>query len=177
MNILLNALNKSKTNKELLSFYDEKDNNNEFYIGYVSMIFNDSFLISSFDQEGEPDGYILIRYVDIYKIEKDTLHLKKFSSLYTGEKENFFENESTTNDGIDYLLLKLKSENCLLSIKLIYQDYITGFLSRFDDEFIIIEMYTNLGISNGKVIIKYEDIQSLAFGRKEEKTIFKLIKR
>lgn len=183
MNILLiNKLKDIKKDKSLISIYDDKDSISSFYIGYVIEIFTDSILILSLDEFEQEDGYVLIRFVDIFKIEKDTIYLKKASAIIRiadvpNLKFKILEKDALLENGIDTIILKCNKENKLISIKSIYMDIITGFIKEYDADFIILETYLNTGENNGIAIIKYEDIQSLAFDRSDELSLLTRIKR
>ncbi|MDL2306276.1 hypothetical protein LJC72_13250 [Bacteroides sp. OttesenSCG-928-D19] len=110
--------------------------------------------------------------IDLFKIEIDTPYLKK---IIPHLKKNTILQNKVQTDGIDYLLKECKSTNKILSLKLIYQDYISGSIISYDNNYVVIKTYTQLGEYRGKSIVKYEDIQNLAFERKEEKIISKLM--
>lgn len=180
--LLIKELKKIKKNKSLISVYDNKDDISSFYIGYVIEIFSDSMLILSLDEFGQEDGYILSRLVDIFKIEKDSIYLNKASSIIRmtnipDTKFKVLKKDDLLESGIDSIIAKCNREKKLISIQSIYMDCITGFIKEYDEDFISIETYQNTGENNGIAIIKYEDIQSLAFDRSEELSRLSLIKR
>lgn len=182
MNMLfIKELKNIKKNKSLISVYDDKDDISSFYVGYVIEIFSDSILILSLDEFEQEDGYILTRFIDIFKIEKDSIYLNKVSSIIRminipDVKFKILKKDDLLDNGIDTIIRKCNKEKKLLSIKSIYMDYITGFIKEYDEEFILLKVYQNTGENNGIVIMKYEDIQSLAFDRKEELSRLSLIK-
>lgn len=142
-------------------------------------------LILSLDEFGQEDGYILSRLVDIFKIEKDSIYLNKASSIIRmtnilDTKFKVLKKDELLESGIDSIIAKCDRDKKLISIQSIYMDYITGFIKEYDEDFILcilIETYQNTGENNGIAIIKYEDIQSLAFDRSEELSYLSLIKR
>lgn len=102
--LLNELLDKSEKKQTLLSIYDNRDDIDKFYIGYIVEIFDDSFLLYSYDENGEEDGYFLIRLVDIFKIEKESAYLnglnilvKQNASTDRGQN-NMFKNDE--KDGI-----------------------------------------------------------------------------
>jgi hypothetical protein len=180
--LLIKELNNSRKKRELISVYDDKEDITNFYIGYIVEVFSNSILILSLDEFEQEDGYVLIRFADIFKIEKDSIYLDKVSSIIKTKKIpelkfKLFRKDELLENGIDAVIAKCQKEKRLLSIKLIYMDYITGFIKKYDDDFIILEAYRNTGKDNGTVIIKYEDIQSLAFDRSEELSCLSLIEK
>lgn len=180
--LLIKELKNIKKDKSLISVYDDKDNISSFYIGYVIDIFLDSILILSLDELQQEDGYILIRFVDIFKIEKDSIYLTRVSSIINvgsihSAKFKLLEKGDLLKNGIDTIIAFCNKDKKLISIKSIYMDYVTGFIKKSDEDFILIETYQNTGKNNGIAIIKREDIQSLAFDRKEELSCLSQIKR
>lgn len=180
--LLIKELKNIKKDKSLISVYDDKDDISSFYIGYVIEIFLDSILILSLDEFEQEDGYILIRFVDIFKIEKDSIYLNRVSSITSmasigSTKFKVLKKGDLLENGIDTIIAFCNKNKKLISIKSIYMDYITGFIKESDEDFILIETYQNTGECNGIAIIKYEDIQSLAFDRREELSRLSLISK
>lgn len=79
---LLNVLLEESQKKQLLlSIYDNRNDIDKFYVGYIVNLYDDSILIYSYNENGEGDGYLLIRLVDIYKIEKESDYLNSLNIL------------------------------------------------------------------------------------------------
>ncbi len=179
MNLLKDFFDDSKKKNSLLSIYDNKNEIDKFYVGYVVDLFDDSILLYSFDENGEKDGYLLIRLVDIFKIEKESIYLNNLSflikqnELINKKQSKRFKKES--KDGIISISSMCQKNKILLTIKLIYEDYLTGYIVGEDNEYFLIETYSNDGLQNGYNLIEYRDIQNLHFAGKEEENLIKLI--
>jgi len=182
-NTLIECFEESKEKESIISIFDEKDNIGNFHVGYVKEIFENSILIQSYNKYGMTDGLILIRLVDIFKVEKETEYLMKrmmpaIKYHYSSdEKQLDFVTTSQFNDGIQSLIDCCKNNNILISIKLIYSDYVTGYIIEYDDENLLIKTYSEYGVYVGNTFIKYEDILSIACDRQEERIISLLINR
>ena len=174
INIFLKELNKSKDNQQLLPFYDDKNDLAIFHVGYIQSIFYDSILILTINEIGLEDGCVLLRFEDIYKVEKRSRYLDKMSVPKYSNKSSCLEPLSSKN-GIYTVIEYCKISKILLSVKLIYQDYLIGFIEKSDDEIVLLSKYTKTGDFDGDVFIKIEDIQSFAFSREEENSLLKLI--
>ena len=179
--LLGDLFDESKRNNTILSIYDNKNETEKFYAGYIVEIFDDSILMHSFNENGEGDGYLLIRKVDIFKIEWESIYLNNLNFLVKqndhiyDEQHNKFRREGI--NGISEIISICKEYKILLTIKLIYEDYITGYIVEEDDEYFIVEIYSTDGMRNGYNLIEYRDIQNLHFEGKEEYNLVKLLNR
>lgn len=178
--LLYNLLNESQEKECLLSIYDNKNDIDKFYVGYVVEIFDDSILLYSYNENGEEDGYLLIRLVDIFKIEKGSLYLTSFSYLIkqndsTNRKQNW-KVKNSWEEGIAEIISMCHEQKVLVTIKLIYEVFIVGYVIEKDDDFLLIEEYSKSGMQDGHNLIYFRDIQNIHFEGKEEKNIIKLIK-
>jgi hypothetical protein len=178
-NLLKQIINNSKTNKTLLSIYYDRDKVENFYVGYVAEVYEDSILLYTYDEYGVYDGYLLVRLVEIFKIGKESIYLNKLSFLISQNKH--VEEEQILNfkedgvEGIVDVISICRKNNFLVNINLIYTDYVIGFVTKEDDESFLIETYSNNGIFDGYTLIKYTDIQNVHFKGKEEINIVQLI--
>jgi hypothetical protein len=179
--LLKKIINESKKHKLLLSVYDDRREVDNFYVGYVVEVFEDSILLDSFNENGDNDGCILIRLVDIFKIEKGSTYLKNLAfitnQLISGavQQQRSFKEEG--KDGIVDVISACRKNKILVTVKLIYTDYIIGFITEEDEERYLIETYSKNGMCQGYSLIEYKDIQNIHFEGKEEKNILKLIER
>jgi hypothetical protein len=180
-NLLKKIINESKKKKLLLSVYDNRSEVDNFYVGYVIEVFEDSILLYSLNEDGDNDGYILIRLADIFKIEKGSTYLKNLAFITNPlisdsvQQQRSFKEEG--KEGIVDITSVCKKNKILVTIKLIYTDYIIGFITEEDEERYLIETYSKNGICQGYSLIEYKDIQNVHFEGKEEKNILKLIER
>ena len=127
-----------------------------------------------FDEMGVDDGFILLRFEDFFKIEKGSLYLKQLL------KKSYFHPDFTLlsekkglihKDGINSMIDTCKSYSILVTIQLIYGDYITGIISDYDGKALSITVYSVQGFCAGVVLIKKEDIRGIAFERNKEREI------
>ena len=179
-NIMINCFEESKLKQILISIFDDKDNVEDYHIGFVIEIFENSILIQTYDAYGNNDGLVLIRFIDIFKVEKETEYHKKMLSIITNqirsnEKQFDFIIDKKDNDGIHNVIVHCKNNNILLTIKLIYAYYITGFIFQYDNQILQIKTYSKYGKYLGDTFIKFEDIMGIAYGRQEEIFTNKLI--
>lgn len=178
--LLNELLGESQKKQTLLSIYDNKDDIDKFYVGYIVEIFDDSILLYSYDENGEEDGYLLIRLVDIFKIEKESAYLNGLNILVkqkdstNREQNNKFRNDG--KEGIAEVISVCHEKRILVTIKLIYEDFIAGYIVEKDDEYLLIEKYSKNRARDGYNLIWFRDIQNIHFDGKEEKNLIKLLK-
>lgn len=178
---LLNALlNESQKKETLLSIYDNKNDIDKFYVGYVVEIFDDSILLYSYDENGEEDGYLSIRLVDIFKIEKASIYLTNLNYLVEQKSltniKQIWEVKNNREEGIAEIVSVCHQQKILVTIKLIYEDFIVGYIVEEDDDFLLIEKCSKNGMQDGYNLIWFRDIQNIHFEGKEEKNLIKLLK-
>lgn len=178
--LLNDLLDESQMKQTLLSIYDNKNDIDKFYVGYVAEIFDDSILIFSYNENGEEDGYLLIRLVDIFKIEKESIYLDSLNILIkqnvsSGGRQNK-KFKKGGEGGIAEITSICHEQKILVSMKLIYEDFIAGYVVKEDDEYLLIEKYSKNGMRDGYSLIWFSDIQNIHFDGKEEKNLIKLLK-
>jgi hypothetical protein len=174
-NLIRNVFEESKKTKLLLSIYQDCNDINKFFVGYVLEIFQDSILIDIFDEYGKNDGYLLLRLMDIIKVEKDSIYLNNLNKFIFIENAKLDTLTAKGQNGIVDIISLCRKNNILLTIELIYDDFIIGFVSDEDDDYYQIETYSKDGLYQGKTFIKYTDIQRLHFLGNEEKNLLTLI--
>ena len=178
--LLNELLDESERKQTLLSIYDNRDDIDKFYVGYIVEIFDDSILLYSYDENGEEDGCLLIRLVDIFKIEKESAYLNGLNILVKQNAStdrglnNKFKNDE--KEGIAEVVSVCHEKKILVTVKLIYEDFIAGYIVGKDDEYLLIEKYSKNGARDGYNLIWCRDIQNIHFDGKEEKNLIKLLK-
>ncbi|MBC8592940.1 hypothetical protein H8744_06660 [Oscillospiraceae bacterium N12] len=170
----MEILKQSRQERGILAFYDNVDDASCFIVGYVEVLFKNALLVATFDEMGVDDGFILLRFEDFFKIEKGSLYLKQLL------KKSYFHPDFTLlsekkglihKDGINSMIDTCKSYSILVTIQLIYGDYITGIISDYDGKALSITVYSVQGFCAGVVLIKKEDIRGIAFERNKEREI------
>ena len=175
-------LEESRQKRKLLSIYDDKNDIYSFRVGIVIMMFSDSVLIVQFNKRGESNGYILLRLVDIFKIEEDTKYLIRWSALLSLETDFVpFQTGSVPyprwieDYGIDYIIEMCNIEKKMVTIWLIYEDSFTGFITYYNGNELLVSVYTDQGIFDGVTVVEYKNIRSLAFASANERAVMRMI--
>ena len=175
-------LEESRQKRKLLSIYDDKNDIYSFRVGIVIMMFSDSVLIVQFNKRGESNGYILLRLVDIFKIEEDTKYLIRWSALLSLETDFVpFQTSSVPNPrwieeyGIDYIIEMCNIEKKMVTIWLIYEDSFTGFITYYNGNELLVSVYSDQGIFDGVTVVEYKNIRSLAFDSADERAVMRMI--
>ena len=63
-----------------------------------------------------------------------------------------------------------------MTVKLIYEDFVAGYIVGKDEEYLLIEKHSKNGARDGYNLIWFRDIQNIHFDGKEEKHLIKLLK-
>ena len=179
-NILSDICKASQKNKEIISIYSGGDPD-RFSVGYIKHVYKDALILHAFDNYGDDDGILLIRLEDINKIERQTAYLNKIRLLIDPEEflrsasgTMCFDESNGSNDcGIYSVLVRCLDEGILLSLKLLFGDILTGYILEFDDEYLLLKIYTDDALEDGETLVKYEDISGISFYSKDHLAILK----
>ncbi len=118
-----------KQNTSLLAVYVNSRHTNRFIVGSVQAADDECAILSLYDSSGKPDGIGLILLDSVYRIEKDTIYLKKFGIDFT-HGARFLICDNTWN----YFLNMATVQQRLLTITMLGGKKIRGFIEKFDDD-------------------------------------------
>ncbi|MDR2407161.1 MAG: hypothetical protein LBE13_03490 [Bacteroidales bacterium] len=162
-------------NDVLIEVYTNKNDTESFYAGKIKYLYKDAFILQSYNPKGLIDGYILIRNIDVFKISKETLYLKKLYILinnYNNIINSDLKLSKNIECDIDYIIKKCQQKHIFITIKLIYGDKLIGkILDYINNEYLYLDCVSEYGEKDGIYLIKYEDIENISFNGIDENII------
>lgn len=167
-------INKLKNLRKLAAVYSDYDNCDKFTVGYILKNTSDELLILNISPCGKYDGFSVIRTDDIYRIEHESLYLKKIERL-TDKGEISFPEFDCGNSLMDGLM-KYSMENEMITLIKIGggADIVTGFVSDVTDEFVCLKQISDCGEYDGMTLIGKEQISFIASDDEECRCIKRL---
>lgn len=143
----------------MISVYDNRDDVDEFFVGYCIGISESYCLFNLITTRGYEDGYYLTMTDDIYKINDGDNYSKKIKNLFENLNQKLSKKLSVSDDLVKDLLLESQRKNYIVSLAI--NDTVpslTGFISSIDEEFINVEIIDDYGNADGQSIIEKSDI-------------------
>jgi hypothetical protein len=162
MSILLQTLERSKLNKELIGVWKYSDDES-FWCGYV-IDYNETLVqIQHYTKYGKPDGIIVSQILDIQSIDFNDDYSKAMQVVidYSGEleKEDKVNFILTENDDWDYSILKqLEGKFSVVASVEMGSGYFSGFIVEVSETDFILNCVGKLGEDEGTVVYKIEDV-------------------
>lgn len=165
-NILFKLILKAKIEKQLIAISTDKDDTDKFAVGFVKNFDDTTLVLQAVDPEGTNDGLIIINIDDIYIVNIGDKYLEQLSLFHDKSnelsKEEIFEMTSNKKTVLFLSIIeKCISEKLLISINLIYDRGIIGYINESDDEFISITNVTESGETDGVSCVKISDIERI----------------
>ncbi|MGZ5244632.1 MAG: hypothetical protein ACXWEY_10905 [Bacteroidia bacterium] len=157
MSILINTLQRSLENKELLAFrtYDDSE---KFWCGYVLSLNENLVQIQHISKLGFYDGIVVERIENIESIDVDTYN-KAMQFLVGKNQEQYSQQkyELPNNENWQFEFLKINSlQNIFLSIGT-NDGSISGYVRDFDEEFLSLQLIGVAGEDNEITIYRLLD--------------------
>ena len=162
--MILNLLNKSKTEKLLISL-NLYGSDNGFYLGYVVDFSEEIVIIQHYNKFGLEDGLLTLNIADVKYFEIDTEYLKDIQFLISSK--NRIQHQTLSVNDSDLAAESLTTlfeefignKNYLIRFELMDEETYYGFLEWCDeDNFEILDIDSD-GKIRGKLIFKFEDIK------------------
>lgn len=168
MNLLLEQLEKSKQNKELLNFTVYNDDS-KFWCGYVVDYSEDFVAIQHFTKFGKKDGMIVHPIERFERIDFNDDYVKAMEcvidysdEIYKPNPINFvFLQEESYYESV---LKQLKgNKNVITSFEISNDEYYSGYILEVSETDFIVNCVGKNGEDLGMSIFKIEDITSVQF--------------
>lgn len=166
MSLLIQQLEKSKQNKELLSFtiYGEDD---KFWCGYVVDYSEEFVAIQHFTKFGKKDGIIVHPVEHFETIDFQDEYVKAMEcvidysdQIYKPNNFNidFFQSENFYRDVLNQLK---NNEDVIVSFEISNSDYYTGYIKEASEIDFVINSVGKDGEDLGMSLFKVQDITSI----------------
>lgn len=165
-------LEEFKNNRNIVSLFTDSED----ALGYCSGIildYDEDYLLFNSIEDGKDDGLMLFNTSDIFRINIDGKHEKKLDSLFdkNNKKEYNLEYKESL---LDTVLNYSKENNLVISVCLdysLFDGYIMGFVSSYDEDTLIIDSYDEFGEADGKTYINIDDIGHIMVLSSSEKAL------
>ena len=166
---MLEIIEKCFDEKKVTSFYFNKEDNTKHLTGYIHAYNDDELLIAHISSRGLYDGFILNKTSELYCITYDGCYEEKIKKLYTLKSQKHPAIEC--GDCILFSLLDFsKNNNHIVSLEL-SNDTIVGFIDKYDDNYIYLDMIDEYGHGLGKCIIDYDEVITFACDSDDEQDL------
>ncbi len=151
-----------KNTQELCEIYNDSEDIESFYVGYIVAVDEQSVIFESISKLGRQDGFYCIPIESIFALNYKTKYLNNMRKLVESNafvrrsidfKEKLFES----------ILEYIKSERQLCCIEGMNGTRLIGFISSLEDECVILNQVDADGEKDGICIIKQEDVFEVSF--------------
>ncbi len=166
------ALSKAKKEKKLVSIFTDKDDWDDWSVGYVDILTDQHVRLHSLSRYGDFAGYIMMNLSEIIKVEVDSQYEKKMERFHSSQ-ENFFaevklENEIEVNIIIDALKASLNDKTFIEVWGNDPEVSLGGYVEDMDEETVTVHLIDSYGVDDGVSTIKINEIRRLDFNTRCE---------
>ncbi len=159
-----------KKEKQICSLYRLSCDPNQFSVGYILKVGEDSILMQSITPYGEDDGYIYRLIDDIASIEIDTEYIKDIRVL--SEYNNFTVNDLDISDDniLTDLIGYIKSNQLICTIEFFDDNErcLCGLINGVTDNLIKVEAIDGHGNKSGYAFADINEISAIQVKSKDE---------
>lgn len=163
---MLQVIKKLFKSKELIEFYSDRNEINNFAVGFIKAFSNDYVFIQAVNPYGKADGYFIGRIDDIYSLAYKTNYLESI------QKQNIqIEQESDdislkgyySSDILQLIIDNLLQRKKIVSVSTYYDLVFYGIISNVSKKTIEFDIVTKNGIQDGHSILYVDDIKTLSY--------------
>lgn len=84
----MNRQQLEKLNRDCIyEVYEDREETNEFYMGYIKAIFKKHIIIETYHRSGQFDGFAIIANENIFKVQKDTKYLEPYKNVKSAQMQ------------------------------------------------------------------------------------------
>lgn len=130
MENLKNKMNRYLGQEIPLAIFDDYENPDDFYVGFLLALDSEFVLINAIDKYGEEDGFRAIAVDDIFSIQEYTLYINRLMRLFHLKNQHRVEIAAGSENALHNLLQHAKSKQ--LSIEINGDENQMGYVTDFD---------------------------------------------
>ena len=168
----MSLLNQLKEQKKLVSIYLDKENTEKFFLGFLSAIDEDSYILSSYTPSGYEDGFIWGKIENIYRVDSDGKYEKKMLCLIHSHEKTVspLSAFSEKNNLCELLTLSLE-KGAFVMIELLDSGYddVCGIVKSIESDACCITSIDEYGDYDGECVVGFSDISQVAYNSEEGK--------
>lgn len=153
-----------KENVSLLAVYVNSQRTDRFIVGSAQAADDKCAILSLYDSSGKPDGIGLILLDSVYRLEKDTIYLKKLDIDLT-HGARFLTCDNVWN----YFLNMATVQQRLLTITMRGGKKVRGFIEKFNNDEILLNIL--LPQNTSKRLVHRMHIAWICFDSQDEREI------
>ncbi len=168
--VMLKSIQYCYKNNKVVSFYLDKEDTNSHLTGYINCYNDNEILISHITARGEYDGFILKRVGEVYRIDYDGEYEKKIEMLYKLKLQTHARFDAS-DKGILYPLLDFAIKMKYIVNLELGDNFVTGFVGEYDDDFIYISVVNKYGKEDGISIINIDEIITFSCDTDDEQDL------
>lgn len=165
-----------KTNNEIISIYVDLEDINAVDTGFVYEVNCDYLILCNLSKKCIYDGLKLFRLKDIFRVDYDTEYESFFKKWGTNGKK--LECDIAINNDFILSFLKYSKDNhkvISVCIEVDPNTGITGIVDEYNEDIVVLNMYTEDAENEGKTCVNINDISSIHLDTNYEKKINQLI--
>ncbi|EQC0527001.1 hypothetical protein ACY2A2_000962 [Listeria innocua] len=154
----MNRQQLEKLNRDCIyEVYEDKEETNEFYMGYIKAIFEKYIIIENYHRSGQFDGFAIIANENIFKIQKGTKYLEPYKNVKSPQIQ--MPELSSKGDTIYNFLQWAKENKKIVELTTVWDELIIGEIDVLDDELLSMNVLFSDDFSpDGQCFIEYESI-------------------
>jgi hypothetical protein len=151
---------KSLVNGKLTLIYTNTSSTEKFSAGIISGVFDEDFIMQHFTTMGQYDGYIVKKIDDVFRIETESKYVEKLEYLIQHFESRHDPIEDKFHNGALNVINYAKEQKKVISITMFDNEDVelSGYVEKFNDELIWVNVIDLYGEDDGKCIIKLDKI-------------------
>lgn len=168
---------KKLINKEPVAIYNDTNDRDDSYVGFVKAVTKEEVLLYAIDVAGLSNGFMVMKIDDIFRVEEDTNYIKKIHKLYTLQDQKHEELICEKDTLTESLFHFAKTNNRVVNIDLFEEVRFfdaCGLVEQTGDS-VTINQYDIFGKRDGKNHVSTEDISIVRCCRFQDVALEKLI--
>ena len=166
---MLECLEKCYIEQEIVSLYCDPNNKEAHLTGRIYAYNDREIIVEHISPDGYYDGFILIQFDKLYRIDFGGKYEKRIKKLYhyRNQKHPHFE---VIESLYCSLVAFAKKNDLVISIEL---DNVicSGVVIKYDLDLIWLRLVDDDGVSNGETVIRIDEIDSFAVDTDTEQNI------
>jgi hypothetical protein len=167
---MMNQLKKLVQTEELIEFYLNVNDLSKFGVGKVLKVSDEWVVLATISPSGMYDGFGLIKFEDILRLNLNTKHLSKISKLYTAKKQNHIYYDVKDENLLLGFLEFAQKNNFIVSIQFLDNEYFdgVGYIKKMEKDLLVISNISKYGEFDGESHFKLQDITRISCDDEEE---------
>lgn len=178
MSLIKRELEKARRSRRIVSIYSDRTSPLSSSVGYVNNIGKQTVSINGLSRDGEPDGIIIRKLANIFKVEVGDRYAQKLTVLSSARARVELAQPVPAYEGgmgTFYTALKrAQSERLVVSVWLETdsdETYTTGFVHLITSKEVLLNKLDDWGRPDGNVIVAVADIEALDVGGVSERRL------